>query len=101
MSDVSSFQVPSYRRHKASGQAVVRLNHRDVYLGKYGSAASREAYKRHVAELLSRRSSSSAPIDITVVEVIAAYLAFAKVYYRKNGRTTCPIQRKAPTMTNA
>ena len=30
--------IPSYGRHKASGQAVVCINGRDVYLGKYGNA---------------------------------------------------------------
>ena len=34
-------QVPSYRRHKQSGQAIVSLSGRDFLLGPYGSAASR------------------------------------------------------------
>jgi hypothetical protein len=34
-------RIPSYRRHKASGQAVVTLAGRDIYLGAYGSAASK------------------------------------------------------------
>ena len=29
-------KVPSYRVHKASGQAVVTLGGKDHYLGKYG-----------------------------------------------------------------
>ena len=43
-------RVPRYRRHKATGQAVVTIDGRDIYLGKYRSAASREAYKRKIAE---------------------------------------------------
>jgi hypothetical protein len=31
-SPVSVSRVPSYRRHKPSGQAVVTLNGRDIYL---------------------------------------------------------------------
>ncbi|WP_417847301.1 hypothetical protein [Thalassoglobus sp.] len=30
-------KVPSYCLHKASGQAVVRINGRDHYLGLYGT----------------------------------------------------------------
>ena len=47
--------VPAYRRHKQSGQAVVTLTdltgrRRDVLLGKHGSAASRSEYARVIAE---------------------------------------------------
>jgi len=45
-----SSAVPHYRLHKGTGQAVVRLGERDIYLGKHGTAASREAHKRLVAE---------------------------------------------------
>jgi hypothetical protein len=34
--------LPSYRRHKASGQAVVALNGKDHYLGPHGSKVSRD-----------------------------------------------------------
>ena len=34
-------KVPSYRLHKATGQAVVTLNGRDIYLGVY-KESSRE-----------------------------------------------------------
>ena len=39
-----SQQVPSYRLHKASGQAVVTLCGRDLYLGPHGSPESRSKY---------------------------------------------------------
>ncbi len=45
-------RLPTYRRHKASGQAVVVLNGQWNYLGPYGSAASRQAYNRLTAEWL-------------------------------------------------
>ncbi len=32
-----ALRIPSYRHHKPSGQAVVALNGRDHYLGKYRS----------------------------------------------------------------
>ncbi len=42
--------VPSYRRHKPTGQAVVTLDGRDIYLGKYGTKASRVEYDRLISE---------------------------------------------------
>ena len=41
---------PSYTLHKASGQAVVKIDGRSRYLGKYGSPESHAAYRRLVAE---------------------------------------------------
>jgi hypothetical protein len=54
----------------------VRLNGRDIYLGKYGSAESHEAYKHFVAEFLESGDILDAddPRNITVAEVIAAYI---------------------------
>jgi hypothetical protein len=47
--------IPSYRKHKQSGQAIVTLSdglggRRDVLLGKYGTADSRQEYARVIAE---------------------------------------------------
>jgi hypothetical protein len=41
-----------YRKHKASGQAVVTLNGRDSYLGPHGNNASNALYERLIAEWL-------------------------------------------------
>jgi hypothetical protein len=43
-------QPPKYSLHKPSGQARVRHQGRDFYLGAYGSRGSREAYARLIAE---------------------------------------------------
>ncbi len=48
-----SFRTPKYRRHKGSGQALVQLNGKRIYLGKYGTAESREKYRKLVAEFLA------------------------------------------------
>jgi integrase len=45
--------IPSYRRHRASGHAVVTLNGRDIYLGRHGSPQSRAEYDRVVNEWLA------------------------------------------------
>ena len=48
--------IPSYRRHRASGQAVVTLNGVDHYLGPYGTEASKAEYDRVTSEWLVSRS---------------------------------------------
>ena len=52
---------PKYRKHKASGQAVVTLNGRDHYLGPHGTAASKAFYDRLIAEWLVQGRSSPGP----------------------------------------
>lgn len=42
--------LPKYRRHRASGQAVVTLDGRDFYLGPWRSKASRAEYDRLTGE---------------------------------------------------
>src|SRR5262245_16166113 len=50
---VSRLRTPSYRLHKPSGQAVVTLDGRDIYLGQYGTPRSRAEFDRILAEWLS------------------------------------------------
>jgi integrase len=85
---LTSNRVPSYRRHKSTGQAVVTINGRDVYLGKWNSAASKAEYDRLIAEFLANGRQLRSDADVTVVEVINAYRKFAEQYYRKNGEVT-------------
>ena len=49
----SSLRVPKMRLHKASGQAVVTLAGRDVYLGRWRDGKKHERYRRAVAEWLA------------------------------------------------
>jgi len=85
----SDFRVPSYRRHKPSGQAVVTLNGRDIYLGKWGTKASRAEYDRLIGEWLAGgRSLPNADDGVSVSELVLAYWRFAKRYYRKDGKPT-------------
>ncbi len=46
--------TPKYRKHKASGQAIVTLCGKDHYLGPHGTKASNVEYDRLVAEWLSQ-----------------------------------------------
>ncbi|MCK4340847.1 MAG: hypothetical protein KAY37_03895 [Phycisphaerae bacterium] len=46
-------RIPSYRLHKTSGRAVVRLNGQDIYLGKHGTPESHANYNRVICEWAS------------------------------------------------
>ena len=41
--------VPKYQKHRASGQAVVRLNGQDFYLGPHGTKPSKLEYDRVIS----------------------------------------------------
>lgn len=76
-------KAPKYRLHRASGQAVVTLNGRSVYLGKHNTVESKSAYARVIGEW--RAGVGLGPIEkdtFTVVELIAAYVEFSHGYYR-------------------
>ena len=92
-------KVPAYCLHKASGQAVVRVDGIDHYLGPYGSDESHELYERVIGEWRSKRRSqvdgspknvsSPRPVgDLTVEQVLGLYWRFAKSHYVKDGVPT-------------
>jgi hypothetical protein len=94
--------VPSYRRHKQSGQAIVTLTDgvggsRDVLLGKHGTAESRQAYLRVIAEWEAngrRLAVPAAPAgSLAINELMVAYVRFAEGYYLKNGKPTKQLDR--------
>lgn len=87
--------VPSYSHHRASGQAFVKLpdgagGYRFVYLGRHGSAESKEAYRRELAELDLRQNAEAAVLldDPTVTQIFAAFLKYAERHYRPTHRKT-------------
>jgi integrase len=81
-------RVPKYCRHRASGQAYVCIEGRMIYLGRYGSAASREEYNRLIAEWLAGgRRLHTNPQTITVAEVVAAFRRHAIGYYGPTSKT--------------
>ncbi|MEM9490505.1 MAG: hypothetical protein AAGC55_15260 [Myxococcota bacterium] len=45
--------VPKLRHHKATGRAVVTLDGRHVYLGRYGTPEADAEYRRAIAEYLT------------------------------------------------
>src|SRR5438067_1501969 len=77
--------TPSYCKHKATGQAVVRIDGRDHYLGKYGSEESRREYDRLIAEWLAagrRLPQAKTGAGFTLNELILAYWCWAEKTYR-------------------
>lgn len=84
-----SRKIPAYRHQKARNLAVVRIDGKDVYLGEYNSPESKAKYERIIAEWLqSHHQSPEAGANITVCELMAAYLSFAVNYYVKNEKPT-------------
>jgi integrase len=86
-------RFPAYRHHKASGQAVVTLGGKDVYLGPHGTELSKANYDRALAEWLAggrspSRRSSVAQAGLTVGELIVRYWTFARRHYRRDGEPT-------------
>ena len=74
----NSVRVPSYRLHKASGQAITTIAGRDIYLGAFNSERSRAEYERLIGEFLvsgrtaPRRRAERAE-SLTVAELVVAY----------------------------
>jgi hypothetical protein len=64
-------RLPKYRRHKASGHALVTLCGHDYYLGSHGTKTSKTEYDRLISEWLAggRHLPTPGTTDLTVVEV--------------------------------
>jgi site-specific recombinase XerD len=86
--------IPAYGLHKPTGQARVRIDGKDVYLGPHGSEESKRKYERIVRKLITDRAALEvrARVEIasdpTISELVASYTQHAKVYYVKDGRQT-------------
>lgn len=74
-------RVPSYRRHKPTGQARVTLGGRDFYLGKFGTPESKREYDRLIGEYFTNGGIVSDD-RLTLVELTATFKKHAKTYYR-------------------
>lgn len=80
---------PAYQLHRRSGQAVVTIDGRSIYLGKHGTAKSREAYRRLTGEWKERANQPSGEkYSASLLDLIVGYLHFATQYYRKDGKPT-------------
>jgi hypothetical protein len=50
--------IPSFRLHKASGQAIVTIDGQDQYLGKWGSHTAIVRYRRAIGDLCTERAEA-------------------------------------------
>jgi len=83
MTKLTDDKVPSYRLHKASGQAIVTLNGQDSPLGKFKPADSKAEYNRRIAEWISAgRRRPAFKADLSIAELIARYRVHCESYYR-------------------
>lgn len=93
-------RIPSYRFHKASGQAVVVLHGKSHYLGVWDSPESYAKYEQTIAEWLVRDKQPPTAVSaacttsaaITVGELILRYFRFAEGYYPPDGDTTSEVR---------
>ena len=91
-------KAPSYREHKASGNAVVTINGGDIYLGEYKSPASRQKYDRIIKEWKANHGTVTKPAgrrprategsDTSVAELLLAFWDYAQEHYQRDGKST-------------
>jgi integrase len=81
-----SRRIPSYCHHKASGQAVVRIDGKDHYLGKWNTPETKAEYNRLIGEWFANGQclpgKSAVGPDLSVNELAAAYWRHAESHYR-------------------
>lgn len=63
-------RVPQPVHHRAMGQARVRLNGRDFYLGPWGSEGAEARYERLIGEWLANGRTLATPDTITVDQLL-------------------------------
>jgi len=87
-------RIPKYRRHKGSGQALVQIDGRRIYLGKFDGPESREAYDRVISEWLAaahcpdKSDGAKIGVSLSISEPILLFLKWAQQYYVKDGEPT-------------
>ncbi|MBQ9799460.1 MAG: site-specific integrase [Thermoguttaceae bacterium] len=85
-------RLPKICRRADRNLAYVTLRGRKVYLGKYGSPESYAEYDRVIAEYLTGPVVETGP-DCLLCEFASAFLARARDYYVKNGKSTKQTER--------
>ncbi len=84
-------RVPRLCRHKASGQAVVRLDGKDYYCGPWRSRAAQAEYDRLIAIYLAS-GRRMVPLEgqvgsETVTQLVVAYFEHVQVHHRRTDGT--------------
>src|ERR1039458_6664266 len=94
----SAKKPPAYRHYKPKDLAVVRIEGRDHYLGKFGSPESYEKYHRILAEryakvptaVANKKAVPRSEVE-TVTELCVGYYTHACAYYTKHGKPTSQV----------
>ncbi len=82
---------PSYRKHRASGQAVVTIGARDFYLGPHGTEVSKQQYDRLVMEWVAagRTNSFGTPENtLSIAELLVDYIKHCQTHYGTGPKST-------------
>src|SRR5262245_31651915 len=94
MARASCDRIPSLRRHRPTGLAVVTLrsphgSHKDYYLGPYGSEDSKQRYQQLIAKWFAMGGQLPDPelrtagdLPLSIKAVIDRYGEWADTYYR-------------------
>lgn len=92
---------PSYRLHKPTGQAVVTIDRKDFYLGRFESPESRQKYNRIIGEWLIRGKTSPGITkdSATIALVISGYVESIKT--EKSGETIHRIKMVLRTLNKS
>lgn len=80
-------RIPTYRKQGGRNKGFVELDGERIYLaGGYGSAESRRAYDRVIAEYVARRATGRRRTKSpTVGRLVRDYLVWAQQYYAEGG----------------
>jgi hypothetical protein len=87
-------RIPAYQLHGHTGQARVKIDGKDHYLGPFGSEESKQKYHELIRGLIERRARDEVKrlaeviTSLTIAELVASYLAWAKTRYIKFGQPT-------------
>ena len=77
---------PSYLFHKPSGQARVRIDGHDVYLGEFDSPESHDRYDDLIKSWRTERDVEA--VTLKIDELCLFYIRHAESYYVKHGKPT-------------
>ena len=92
-------RVPKYRKHKPTGRALVEIDGRRIYLGRFGTPESEARYRAEIAKWAARQNK---PLDalpaivaapagepVLIKDLILRYWTeHATGYYQKRGKPT-------------
>jgi hypothetical protein len=85
--------IPKYRHDKPKNLAVVRIDGRDHHLGRHGSPESHAEHHRLLSEHHDNGSVAgpgTTPNDLTLNELLLAFVRYAETYFRRPDGTPAP-----------